>query len=328
MEQFKSFIARRRWKVQMKCESRSVRTVTTKYVDSEGNVKSKKRAELTGKSVLYEGEYSETDSEAETEFKKNDVGGVSTSSGSVVRDKISSVKEAKIKNLGTFVSTDAVMSNLGAISTGMDSIKLQGGNAGINQPDHHKLQSDSSDASMFRRQKLVDNIPNIELKPVKVTEFSESIGENSEDDEAAGLAGSGNDNQSRSSAASSFTTNSNSNKLSHAEMEAKISNHLSFNNQKADGGVDKKNIIKDETKEDEKSDIKIIDSTDEKTGLAIRTSIENKMKTNENIKVCKGDETVDVKETDDAIIKKITTKTKTTKSVVKTTTTKTTKKGT
>ena len=51
------------------------------------------------------------------------------------------------------------------------------------------------------------------------------------------------------------------------------------------------------------------------------------MKTNENVKVCKGDDVVDVQETDDAIVKKITTKTRTTKSVVKTTTTTTTKKG-
>lgn len=87
-------------------------------------------------------------------------------------------------------------------------------------------------------------------------------------------------------------------------------------------------IISDESKEDEKSDIKVIDSTDEKTGTAIRTSIENRTKTNENVKVCKAGEHVDVQETDDAIIKKITTKTRTTKSVVKTTTTTTTKKGT
>jgi hypothetical protein len=50
------------------------------------------------------------------------------------------------------------------------------------------------------------------------------------------------------------------------------------------------------------------------------------MKTNENVKVCKGDNIVDVQETDDAIVKKVTTKTRTTKSVVKTTTTTTTKK--
>ena len=52
------------------------------------------------------------------------------------------------------------------------------------------------------------------------------------------------------------------------------------------------------------------------------------MKSNENVKVCKTDDVVDVQETDDAVVKKITTKTRTTKSVVKTTTTTTTKKGT
>ena len=86
-------------------------------------------------------------------------------------------------------------------------------------------------------------------------------------------------------------------------------------------------IISNESKEDEKSDIKVIDSTDEKTGTAIRTSIENRVKTNETVKVCKAGEHVDVQETDEAIIKKITTKTRTTKSVIKTTTTTTTKKG-
>ena len=79
--------------------------------------------------------------------------------------------------------------------------------------------------------------------------------------------------------------------------------------------------------EDEKSDSKVIDSKDEKTGLNIRTNIENNMKLNENVKICKADNVVQVKETDDAVVKKITTKTRTTKSVVKTTTKTTTKKG-
>ena len=92
-------------------------------------------------------------------------------------------------------------------------------------------------------------------------------------------------------------------------------------------GDELKNLISNENKEDEKSDIKVIDSTDEKTGMAIRTSIENKIKTNENVKVLKTDNIVDITETDDAIVKKITTKTRTTKSIVKTTTTTTTKKG-
>ncbi|CAF1135873.1 unnamed protein product, partial [Didymodactylos carnosus] len=66
MPSFKSFIARRRWKVQMHCESRILRTVTTKYTDRDGNVKSNKRSERKGKTAIYEGHYSETDSEDET----------------------------------------------------------------------------------------------------------------------------------------------------------------------------------------------------------------------------------------------------------------------
>ncbi len=333
----------------MKCESRSVRTVTTKYVDNEGNVKSKKRAELTGKSVVYEGEYSETDSEAETEFKKN--GG--TTSG-IAKPSA----KAKAKETTNAVKAAAKGDNVGAVTFGLNNLKVQEGAAtsassggsstskslGVSSATpgsiHHKLLSGSSDSTIFKRQKLVENIPNIELKPVKMTEFSESIDEHSDEDSNTNNANTNkntaNTNKPSTSANSSQrggggAQNSGSNKVSQAEMQAKISSHLSFSHMHpgaATSEADKKNIIKDETKEDEKSDIKIIDSTDEKTGQAIRTSIENKMKTNENIKVLKGDETVDVKETEDAIIKKITTKTKTTKSVVKTTTTTTTKKGT
>lgn len=128
-----------------------------------------------------------------------------------------------------------------------------------------------------------------------------------------------------------YSRQSSNSKLSQAELQAKINSHLNLGEKRpataaANGGGGE--VISDESKEDEKSDIKVIDSTDEKTGVAVRTSIENRMKTNENVKVCKAGEQVDVQETDDAIIKKITTKTRTTKSVVKTTTTTTTKKGT
>src|SRR4051812_38937285 len=61
MPSFKSFIARRRWKVQMHCESRVLRTVTTKKIDKDGNVKSAKHSERKGKTAIYEGQYSETD---------------------------------------------------------------------------------------------------------------------------------------------------------------------------------------------------------------------------------------------------------------------------
>lgn len=146
-----------------------------------------------------------------------------------------------------------------------------------------------------------------------------------------------------------YTRQSSNSKLSQAELQAKINNHLSIglasragtseSNPKSSDDQTKVSsqpvqppppndqIISNESKEDEKSDIKVIDSTDEKTGTAIRTSIENRVKTNETVKVCKAGEQIDVQETDDAIIKKITTKTRTTKSVIKTTTTTTTKKG-
>lgn len=61
MPSFKSFIARRRWKVQMHCESRTLRTVTTKKFDKDGNVTSAKHSERKGKTAVYEGQYSETD---------------------------------------------------------------------------------------------------------------------------------------------------------------------------------------------------------------------------------------------------------------------------
>jgi hypothetical protein len=292
--------------------------VTTKYVDTEGNVKSKKRAELSGKSVVYEGEYSETDSEAEYEFKKNGtVAAASSSSDSAAKPSASSLTTAAAAAAAKASKNNEKGSgnNVGGITSGLSGLKVREPStaAAAASSQHHKPLSGSSDASIFKRQRLVDNIPNIELKPVKCTEFSESIDENSGDEEG----------KSHTAVSSNGTS---SNKVSQAEMQAKITSHLQFSHP-VTSEADKKNIIKDETKEDEKSDIKIIDSTDEKTGQAIRTSIENKMKTNENIKVLKGDETVDVKETDDAIIKKITTKTKTTKSVVKTTTTTTTKKG-
>ena len=226
----------------MKCESRSVRTVTTKFRDSEGNIVSKKHADLSGKSVLYEGEFSETDSECEAEHANRKV----------------------------------------ASSKGQSSNK--------------------TDTAMFQRQKLLD-IPNIELRPTNVSEYNESL------DESNG-------------------------QLSQAQIQTKIDNHLAINH-KSETELNSKettdklglNVISDVSNEDEKSDSKVIDSKDEKTGMAVRTSIENTMKLNENVKVYKGDNIVDVHETDDAIVKKITTKTRTTKSVVKTTTTTTTKKG-
>lgn len=167
LEHLKSFIARRRWKVQMQCESRSVRTVTTKYTDSEGNVKSRRRAELSGKSVLYEGEYSETDSEGE--------GGDRESGGSLIRNlggmSIGSAVAAASANPG----------QAGTLKIGLDSIKIMGGGSG---QQHHKLNQLPADVAMMKRQKVMTQIPpNIELKPVKVTEFNENIDEHSDDEE-------------------------------------------------------------------------------------------------------------------------------------------------
>lgn len=174
IEHLKSFIARRRWKVQMQCESRSVRTVTTKYTDSEGNVKSRRRAELSGKSVLYEGEYSETDSEPESGGGAGD-GGVNNNNNT--KSGIAAGKKEKgsslIKNLGNLSIGQA--GEGGSVKIGLDSIRLGGGS-------FHKPNQLPEDASMFKRQKVLTEIPNIELKPVKVTEFNESIDENSDNE--------------------------------------------------------------------------------------------------------------------------------------------------
>lgn len=239
MTQLKSFIARRRWKVHMKCESRSVRTVTTKFKDTEGNVKSHKKADLSGKSVNYEGEFSETDSEVEEDFIKK--------------------KEQ---------------------SSGPKTLHSQA----MNQ-----------DPSFFKRQKVLV-APNIELQPTNSNEYNESLEEN--------------------------------NDMTADQLAARIKSHLTIGMAEADGDdLLAKNVISDVNNDDEKSDSKVIESRDEKTGLAIQTNIDTNLKLRENLKICKSDGVVDVKETDDAIVKKITTKTRTTKSVVKTTTKTTTKKG-
>jgi hypothetical protein len=73
IEHFKSFIARRRWKVCVASESRLTRTVVTNYRDSDGVVRTKKMGFRQSKSAQYEGEYSETESEAsDTEESAND----------------------------------------------------------------------------------------------------------------------------------------------------------------------------------------------------------------------------------------------------------------
>lgn len=192
LEHLKSFIARRRWKVQMQCESRSVRTVTTKYTDSEGNVKSKRRAELSGKSVVYEGEYSETDSEAELNDEKHNRtnsegvkvggGGESSKKGKSLSG-LSGLSGSCNLLKGLNLSTVGVSGEGGSIRIGIDSIKLEekSGSSGVGK--HHKLNQLPVDVNMMRRQKVMTQIPNIELKPIKVTEFNEAIDENSDNDE-------------------------------------------------------------------------------------------------------------------------------------------------
>lgn len=290
IEQFRSFIARRRWKVQMQCESRTVRTVTTKYRDTEGNIKSKRRAELSGKSVLYEGEYSETDSETELDPNNKSLTTPSTTANT---NRVPKFKRPIIN---------------GSNSSSSSSNTIRIGN---------HIPS-TSDINMIRRQKLLD-IPEVELKAVKESEFNELIDENCCVDDNA-MQAKIDDHLSIRLKNSACFTNNTTNESATNENNKKI-----FKDQ--DSVLLDKNLISDESKSDEKCDFKVIDSTDEKTGIAIRTSIENKMKSNENVKVCKSDNVVDVQETDDAVVKKITTKTRTTKSVVKTTTTTTTKKG-
>ena len=264
----------------MQCESRTVRTVTTKYRDTEGNIKSKRRAELSGKSVLYEGEYSETDSETE----------------------LDPINKSLMTPAATPTSTNRV-----------PKFKLNGSNSNTIRIGNHIPST--SDISMIRRQKLLD-IPEVELKAVKESEFNELIDENCCVDDNA-MQAKINDHLSIRLKNSACFNNGNNNSMNETKKIFKDQDFVLLD----------KNLISDESKSDEKCDFKVIDSTDEKTGIAIRTSIENKMKSNENVKVCKSDNVVDVQETDDAVVKKITTKTRTTKSVVKTTTTTTTKKG-
>ena len=56
----------------MHCESRVTRTIVTNYRDSESVVRSKRRGEMSGKSAMYEGEYSESDTDERTESGQKD----------------------------------------------------------------------------------------------------------------------------------------------------------------------------------------------------------------------------------------------------------------
>jgi hypothetical protein len=232
----------------MHCESRSIRTITTKYSDSDGNIKSKRRAELSGKSATYEGEYSETD-DSESE---------------------------EVKSKG----------------------------------DDKKNEIENSDWR-FGRQKLY--IPNIELKPVKMYEYNESIDDDDDDDL-------NNNNNNENNSGRSLTNSQLHDRISE-NLSSKLNIHA--NNDHDDNDP---NLVSKETKQYQRSDSKSFEKIDEKSGMSIKACIKNEYNTNEDIKIHKINKEEQIQEGEDCIIKKITTKTLTTKKITKTTTT-TTKKG-
>lgn len=266
----------------MHCESRTIRTITTKYSDSDGNVKSRRRAELSGKSATYEGEYSETDEESE--------------------------ESANNKN-----STDA------------------------NKTSKSKIDNGKPQEWMFGRQKIF--IPNIELKPVKMFEYSESIDDDGEELDENGnpkfnredmhnrisenlasklnMSGDGASNKS-----SRRTTSDNST----ASGYTAASSSSKYTGSAIDDDDNDPNLVSKESKQYQTSDIKSIEKLDEKTGILVQTSLQNEVNTNEDIAVRKINKEENIQQSDDCIVKKITTKTLTTKKITKTTTT-TTKKG-
>ena len=218
MPSFKSFIARRRWKVQMHCESRTLRTVTTKKIDKDGNVKSAKHSERKGKTAIYEGQYSETD---ESE----------------------------------------------------------------NENEHREVHPS----------KRVHCCPtNIEMRQVKSSEFAESFqgndeGEDEEDD----------DENERI-------------KARHRQADARASLiKTPLPNEK---------VVSDQHLRSESSDTKVVEGIDELTGQNVRTTVQNKVHTDENLKISKSD-TIQYEETEEGTLKKVTTKTRKLKKIVKTTTT-------
>ena len=241
----------------MHCESRSIRTITTKYSDSDGNIKSKRRAELSGKSATYEGEYSETDDD-----------------------------EGEGEN---------------------ESVKKKNEGEGNNKKE---IDENSSGDWRFGRQKLY--IPNIELKPVKMFEYNESI-----DDDDDGCDGDDNKNKS--------LTNSQLHDRISENLSSKLNIHGTTSNYNNNDDNDP-SLVSKETKQYQRSDSKSFEKIDEKSGTSIKACIKNEYNTNEDIKIHKMNKEEEIQEGEDCIIKKITTKTLTTKKITKTTTT-TTKKG-
>lgn len=218
MPSFKSFIARRRWKVQMHCESRILRTVTTKKIDRDGNVKSAKHSERKGKTAIYEGHYSETD------------------------DSDNEAEQAK-----------------------------------------HAHDEDDNPS------KRVHCCPtNIEMKQIKSTEFAESFQENDDD---------GDDDEGSHQRRRRGDT-------AVALMKNPLPNEQ---------------IVSDQHSRSQTSDTKVIESVDELTGQNVRTTVQNKVHTDENLKISKSDD-IQYEETEEGTLKKVTTKTRKLKKIVKTTT--------
>ncbi|CAF3753055.1 unnamed protein product [Adineta steineri] len=200
MPSFKSFIARRRWKVQMHCESRILRTVTTKKIDRDGNVKSAKHSERKGKTAIYEGHYSETD----------------------------------------------------------DS---------DNDTEHIEKQEEINPS------KRIHCCPtNIEMKQIKSTEFAESFQENEEGDDDDG-----NENHRRRRGDTTASL-----------MKIPLPNEQ---------------VVSDQHSRSQTSDTKVIESVDDITGQNVRTTVQNKVHTDENLKISKSDN-IQYEETEEGTLKK------------------------
>jgi serine/threonine protein kinase len=217
MPSFKSFIARRRWKVQMHCESRILRTVTTKKIDRAGNVQSAKHSERKGKTAIYEGQYSETDDSE-------------------------------------------------------------------NESEHSQKDED------FNPSKRIHCCPqNIEMRQIKSSEFAESFQGNEEGDD--------DDDES----------------VKRNHHRADTSTSLMKN------PLPNEQIVSDQHSRSQTSDTKVIESVDEVTGQNVRTTVQNKVHTDENLKISKSDN-IQYEETEEGTLKKVTTKTRKMKKIVKTTT--------
>jgi hypothetical protein len=131
---------------------------------------------LSGKSVLYEGEYSETDSEPEGDgVGVGGATGSSTTNNNKLGQSGGGGNKTLIRNLGGLSLGGA--EGGAPLRIGIDSIRLLGGGT------FHKPNQTPQDANMMKRQKVLTQIPDIELKPVKVTEFNEAIDENSDNDD-------------------------------------------------------------------------------------------------------------------------------------------------